>query len=123
MMGMMASINPNGEPPATVHDLTVEFEKPGAWLIANQTIDRTARPTARSRRGSRAASPPTRPRRPAVCREAALLPARQGRGLPAADPLQPASRYWTLQAIESAIFLARRPAGRRSFWWLRNRVT
>jgi len=36
----------------------------------------------------------------------------------------PASRYWTLQAIESAIFLALAAllAG-ASFWWLRNRVT
>ena len=36
----------------------------------------------------------------------------------------PASRYWTLQAIESAIFLALAGllAG-ASFWWLRNRVT
>jgi hypothetical protein len=35
----------------------------------------------------------------------------------------PASHYWTLQAIESAIFLAL--AGllaAASFWWLRRRV-
>jgi LPXTG-motif cell wall-anchored protein len=37
---------------------------------------------------------------------------------------QPASRYWTLQAVETAIFLALGGLMTgAAFWWLRRRVT
>jgi len=128
MMGMMASINPNGEAAGEVHDLTVEFEKPGAWLIANQTIDRNgeahrALPSWFARcvpaHAAAVGRAPFSPQEAAACFQRA-----KDEGYRQRIRFMPASRYWTLQAIESAIFLALAAllAG-ASFWWLRNRVT
>ena len=129
MMGMMASIDPNGEAVGEVHDLTVEFEKPGAWLIANQTIDRNgeahrALPSWFARCVPAHAAAVGRPPFSAAGSRPPASSAPRTRATGSGSRFMPASRYWTLQAIESAIFLALAAllAG-ASFWWLRNRVT
>jgi hypothetical protein len=129
MDGLMASISRNGEPRGPVRDLHVAFEKPGAWITANETIDRTGRALH------------DLPSWFALCVPGRIM------GLPGGGPVdrktsdacfkrvasegytqrityQPDSRYWTLQAIETAIFLALAAAlTAGSFWWLRHRVT
>jgi hypothetical protein len=128
MRGMMASINRDGTPQGPVRDLTVAVAERGAWVIANETVDRNGQAHR------------DLPSWFALCVPAAiqgggpgLIDAKQSAGCfarAAAEgyrqrlTFQPASRYWTLQAIELAIFLALAGALTAfSFWWLRNRVT
>src|SRR6185312_746059 len=40
---MISGITPDGRPIGPVQDLTVAVDEPGAWMIANQTIDRHGR--------------------------------------------------------------------------------
>ena len=110
-------------PIGPVQDLTVAVDEPGAWLIANQTIDRNGQAQTTCRRGSPAAFP--RPPAWAERRsDPALLQAPAREGYRQRVTSMPASRYWTLQAIETADL----PRPRRlllapaRFWWLRHRV-
>ena len=124
---MVGGITPEGLPIGPVQDLTVAVDEPGAWLIANQTLDRTGQvqselpswvarcvPAEAARMGGA-------PFGPAV--SAACFKRLHDEGYRQRVTFMPASRYWTLQAIEAAIFLALAgllAAG--SFWWLRHRV-
>ena len=62
MVGLMVGITRSGEPAGPVRDLRVDFEKPGAWIISNVTVDPAGRVlkdlpagsgSARRRRSSR----------------------------------------------------------------------
>ncbi|HEY6890973.1 MAG TPA: transporter [Solirubrobacter sp.] len=126
MTGMSASVGP-GNRPLGARDLQVRADEPGAWTLANETVDRAGRVHH------------TLPNWFAFC-----VPGAEGRIGPGPDPqmsaacfaraaregwrqritFMPASRYWTLQAIELAIFLALTGALTAfSFWWLRHRLT
>jgi hypothetical protein len=124
----MASIGPSGRP-REARELQVKADEPGAWMISNQTVDRVGRVhttlpnwfafcvPARVVAGGLGLGPDPQ--------ESAACFARAGReGYKQRITFQPASRYWTLQAIEFAIFLALAGALTAfSFWWLRHRVT
>jgi len=124
---MVGGITPEGLPIGPVQDLTVAVDEPGAWLIANQTLDRAGQvqselpswvarcvPAEAARMGGA-------PFGPGV--SAACFKRLHDEGYRQRVTFMPASRYWRLQAIETAIFLALAgllAAG--SFWWLRHRV-
>jgi hypothetical protein len=125
---MIGGISPDGLPVGPVQELTVAVEEPGAWMIANQTIDR--RGQAQSELPSwvarcvpgHAAPMGGAPFGPEV--SAACFKRLHDEGYRQRITFMPASRYWTLQWLESAIFLALTAllaAG--SFWWLRHRIT
>jgi hypothetical protein len=126
MTGMMAAIGP-GNVPQGARELQVRSDEPGAWTLSNETVDSAGRVHA------------VLPDWFAFC-----VPGREGGFGPGPDPqksaacfaraaregwrqrvtFQPASRYWTLQTIELAIFLALTGALTAfSFWWLRHRLT
>ena len=126
MTGMMAAMGPNNVP-QEARDLQVKADQPGAWMISNQTVDRAGRvhtvlPTwfAFCVPGSIAGfGPGPDPQKSAACFARAAREGWRQR-----ITFQPASRYWTLQAIELAIFLALTGALTAfSFWWLRHRLT
>jgi hypothetical protein len=129
MGGMMASIGKNGTPSGPVRDLTVRFEKPGSWIIANETVDRAGRvlhdlPSwfALCVPAEIVALPGGGPIDKAT--SAACFQRVASEGYTQRITYQPPSRYWTLQWIETAIFLALAAAlSACSFWWLRHRVT
>jgi hypothetical protein len=103
LRGLNARVSPSG-PIGPVRDLTVAIDKPGAWIIANQTLDPAGRVTR------------TVPGWVAYC-----VPAPEqvhaGPGVPGCFTrlaragyrqrvtYQPAGRYWALQAYETAFFL------------------
>jgi ABC-type transport system involved in multi-copper enzyme maturation permease subunit len=125
---MVAAMGPDGVPQGPVRELTVQFDRPGAWITANRTIDRNGRvmtelPSWFARCVPAKELGPARG--PAATETSDACFARAAReGYQQRVTFQPASRYWTLQAIETAIFLALAAlltAG--SFWWLRQRVT
>jgi ABC-2 family transporter protein len=126
MTGMMAAVGP-GNVPRGASNLQVRSDEPGAWTLANETVDGAGRVHT------------VLPDWFAFC-----VPGREGGFGPGPDPqksaacfarvaregwrqritFQPASRYWTLQAIELAIFLALTGTLTAfSFWWLRHRLT
>jgi hypothetical protein len=124
---MVGGISPDGLPIGPVQELTIASDEPGAWMIANQTIDRAGRAqselpswVARCVPGHAAGlGAPFGPEESAAC-----FKHLHDEGYRQRLTFMPASHYWTLQAIESAIFLALAgllAAG--SFWWLRHRVT
>jgi hypothetical protein len=121
--GMAAHLAPTGKPEGRVRDLKVELGKPGAWEIANQTVDAAGR-VVDSVPGFVALCipapvPGAQPHTDAGCfARLARLGYRQR------VTYQPAGRYWTFQACETAIFLglALALAG-LCFWWVRHRLT
>jgi hypothetical protein len=128
MVGLMIGITRSGEPAGPVRELRVNFEKPGAWIISNATVDPAGRVLKDLPSWFGKCAPEeifSLPSAPVTREESAACFARIAReGYSQRITFQPASRYWTLQAIETAIFLALTAlltAG--SFWWLRNRVT
>jgi len=110
-------------PDGPVVDLEIQADYPGAWLIGNDTLDRSGNPAGLL---------------PSYLSDCVRPdPERQG---PLADPVcfkrfaddgyrqrltyQPADRYWTLQAVEVAGFLVL--AGgllALSFFWVRRRIS
>jgi hypothetical protein len=129
VMGLMVGgITPEGLPTGPVMDLTVARREPGAWKIANQTIDRGGQvqselPSWVARcvpgHAARMGGAPFGPEESAAC-----FTRLHNEGYRQRVTFMPATRYWTLQWIESAIFLALAgllAAG--SFWWLRHRIT
>jgi hypothetical protein len=125
---MIAGISSAGEPAGPVQELTVAVDEPGAWMIANQTIDRNGQvqselPSWVARcvpaNAARFGAAPFGPEESAAC-----FTRLRDEGYRQRVSFMPASRYWTLQALESAIFLALTAllaAG--SFWWLRHRIS
>jgi hypothetical protein len=124
---MVGGISPEGLPVGPVEELTIAADQPGAWMIANQTIDRAGQ--AQSQLPSWVArcvpSHAAGPGAPFGRQDSAACFTRlREEGYRQRLTFMPASRYWTLQALESAIFLALAgllTAG--SFWWLRHRIT
>jgi len=128
LQGLMIQGAPgaDGIPDGPVQEVTIGVDEPGAWLIANQTIDRKGRvqdelpswfaACVPAQEGGFVRIPPER--------SAACFTRARSEGYRQRVTFMPASDYWTLQAIETAIFLALAgllAAG--SFWWLRHRVT
>jgi hypothetical protein len=123
---MMGKMTADGAPVGPVQELTIGGDQPGAWMIANQTIDRTGRATDELPSWFARCVPndlppggaPFSPEESAACFKRA-----HDEGYRQRVTFMPASRYWTLQAIETGIFLALAgllAAG--SFWWLRYRI-
>jgi hypothetical protein len=125
--GLMILGDPgDGIPDGPVEGVTIRLDEPGAWTIANQTIDRTGKaqdklPSWFSRCVPSHVPPgggPFSPEESAACFKRV-----HDEGYRQRVSFMPASRYWTLQAIETGIFLALAgllAAG--SFWWLRHRI-
>jgi len=136
LRGMAASIGRSGRPEAPVRNLTVSLDRPGAWVISNQSIDPSGKVTSTLPAWVATCVPPP----PEIGRGSPDITfmRESGRG-PVGDSAcfdrladdgyrqrvtyQPAGRYWALQAYETAIFtgLAALLFG-FSFWWLRHRV-
>jgi hypothetical protein len=117
----------DGIPEGPVQEVTIAVDEPGAWMIANQTIDRNGDvqgdlPSWFGRCVPSDVPPdgaPFKSEESAACFKRA-----RDEGYRQRVTFMPASKYWGLQAIETAIFLALAgllAAG--SFWWLRHRVT
>jgi ABC-2 family transporter len=128
MGGLMMAMPRGGGPPGPVRELTVNFDKPGAWIVSNVTVDSAGRVMNDLPSWFAGCVPKevlSLPRARANPADSAACFARVAReGYTQRITFQPESRYWTLQAIETLIFLALAgllTAG--SFWWLRNRVT
>jgi hypothetical protein len=123
LRGLMTSMGQNGEPEGPVRDVHVAIDAPGAWMIANETIDRNGVTRSELPSWFIRCVPAVAARRGATPDSAACFERVKDEGYRQRVTYMPASRYWTLQWIESAIFLALTAllAG-ASFWWLRHRV-
>jgi hypothetical protein len=125
--GMTAMMTPSG-PVGPVRNLTVSVDKPGAWIIANQTVDPTGTVvTALPSWVGDCVPPPPAPGAVQVGRpagEPACFARLAKLGYRQRITYQPAGRYWAFQAYETAIFvaLALLLIG-FSFWWLRHRLS
>jgi hypothetical protein len=105
-----------------VHDLTVETGRPGAWVTSNRTVDAAGHAVgtlppwvARCAPGLEPGS--GRARRSACFARLAAAGYRQR------VSFQAAGRYWTLQALETAVFAALALGlGGFTFWWVRRRL-
>jgi hypothetical protein len=124
---MISAIGPDGTPVGPVEEVAIAVDSPGAWKIANQTLDRAGRvqselpswvarcvPAMAARGGGGEFGP---------AESAACFKRLRDEGYRQKVTYMPASRYWTLQWIETGIFLALTAllAG-ATFWWLRHRV-
>jgi hypothetical protein len=131
LRGISANVGPNG-PVGPVRDLTVAVDRPGAWLIANQTVkDGKVQDTLPSWVATCIPAPPVPPGGGGEMRAKPIKPVGDAacykrladEGYRQRVTYQPADRYWTFQAIETAFFITL--AGllaASSFWWLRHRV-
>jgi hypothetical protein len=125
LRGMNAMIGPGGkvvEPPS---NLTVDVGRPGAWIVANETLDRGGK-VIQTLPSWVASCVPARLEPPpgAVMRAPGCFDRLTREGYRQRVAYFPADRYWTLQAIEAALFLgvALALAG-GTFWWIRHRVS
>jgi hypothetical protein len=124
LVGLLMRGNPETGPVGPVQELRIAVNSPGAWEIANETLDRTGKvqeelPSWFS--GCVPGGAPLAPRDPE--RSAACFERARAEGYRQRVTYMPADRYWALQAIETAIFLALAgllAAG--TFWWLRHRL-
>ena len=93
--------------------VTAAVNKPGAWIISNQTVDAAGHPFT---------GPPTH-----ACQGGSLQACNASIGalhLRSLVSYQPASRFWELQWTEAAIFLALAVLlGWFCTWWVRRRMT
>jgi hypothetical protein len=109
-------------PEGPVKEMRIAFDSPGAWDISNRTIDSKGRAVNTLPSWVMGCVPAHVP--DAVRRaDTGCFERLQAAGYKQQVTYQPASRYWTLQAIETGIFLALAgllAAG--SFWWLRHRI-
>ncbi len=106
-----------------VQDLVVEVGSPGAWVVRNETVDAAGRVAGTLPNWVADCGGPPGAERPRAEQDACY-----GRlaslGYRQQVAYQPADRYWTLQAYETAIFLGLGLALIGfSFWWLRRRLT
>jgi hypothetical protein len=114
LSGLLAE-GPNGP----VRELRVALVSPGAWDIANHTVDAGGRNVDFLPTWVMGCVPePLAGRVPGGGADCFARLAREGYRQQVT--YQPASRYWTIQAIETAIFLALAAALTGfSFWWVR----
>jgi hypothetical protein len=124
LVGLMIQGDPSTGPVGPVQDVRIAVDSPGAWEIANETLDRDGKVRKELPAWFFECVPKDAPRtianpeRAAACFERARTEGYRQR-----VTLMPASRYWTLQALETVIFLALAgllTAG--TFWWLRHRL-
>jgi len=125
LVGLMIAGPPvAGVPEGPVQEVRTAVNSPGAWEIANQTIDRNGKVQSELPSWFSGCVPKDVP--PALqnqARSAACFERAQAEGYRQRLTIMPADRYWTLQAIETAIFLALAgllAAG--SFWWIKHRI-
>ena len=123
--GIRARVGPSG-PIGPVGGLQVRIDKPGAWVLANETLDPSGNVTETVPTWVASCIPPPpglpgggptgSPRGSLSACFARLAKA----GYRQRVTYQPNGRYWTLQAIETAIFLAL-GGGLAGFsvWWTR----
>jgi len=116
--------------PTPVIEVTARVSDPGAWVLSNQTIDASGRPvdTLPSQLADSCVppSPPPFSSKP-VAPDAEIhscLARLADLGYRDQVVYQPASRFWTLQWAETALFLAFSAllAG-FCFWWTRHRLS
>jgi hypothetical protein len=77
---------------------TVVPDRPGAWILSSGAISAAARPVTNLPAACQGAFSGLKPSSPGPCMES--------RGIREAITYEPASRYWPLQWIETAIFMA-----------------
>ena len=108
----------DGGPRRTRARAADRIDEPGAWEISNRTVDAQGRAVSTAPgmgHGLRSGGGASGVREP--IRECF---ARRRQGYRQLVTYQPATRFWTLQAIETAIFLALAAALTGfCFWWVR----
>jgi len=128
LVGLLMHGYPSTGPIGPVQELKIALAAPGAWEIANETLDRNGKVRSElpawfarcvpGKIGPPGIAPPFPPEQSNACFKRA-----HDEGYRQRLTYMPASHYWTLQAGETAIFLAF--AGllaASTFWWLRHRV-
>lgn len=112
-----------GGRPDAVKELHVALGRPGAWVIAEETLDASGRPLRELPGWVAECVPGPGPDQHATGRPACFDRLAE-QGYRQRVTYQPASRYWTLQAYETALFagLAAVLFG-FSFWWVRGRLS
>ena len=110
-------------PGGPVEELNVSIGKPGAWVIANETLDPAAAcPAPCPSWVGDCGGPPGLAQLGA--QQTACFARLADLGYRQRVTYQPAGRYWALQAYETAIFLALALALIGfCFWWLRRRLS
>jgi hypothetical protein len=122
--GMQARLLLGGQPAGPVRNLQVDPAKPGAWVIANQTVDSAGRVVAELPAFVALCVPPPVPGAQPRSDPAGCFARLARLGYRQRITYQPAGRYWTFQAYETAIFLALALAlSGFCFWWVRHRLT
>jgi hypothetical protein len=117
-------VGPNGEPLGPVTHLTIDLGSPGAWQIANEPVDRTGAVADELPNWVVGCVPEREFRPPGIEADPGCFGRLARLGVRQHIAYMPASRYWTLQGIETAGFLVL--AGLLlggTFWWLRHRVS
>jgi hypothetical protein len=109
-------------PGGPVEELSVDLGKPGAWVIANETLDADGRVADTLPSWVSDCGGP--PGLQLGAQQEACFARLAGEGYQQRVTYQPNDRYWALQAYETAIFLAL-ALGLIGFcfWWLRRRLT
>jgi len=121
------------EGPTPMVQLVVRASEPGAWVLSNQTVDASGRPvdTLPSWMVDKCIPPPPPSAPPFSSKPVAPEPDMHScltrltdLGYRQQVVYQPASRFWTLQWAETALFLAVSAllAG-FCFWWTRHRLS
>lgn len=124
----VTSFGETGRPRGPVRDIMIRIDSPGAWIIANESINSAGEVVDELPAwvATCVAPPPGVPgeRQRAPEGDPGCFVRLAEAGYRQRVTYHPASSYWTLQAYETAIFLGL--AGLLaafSFWWLRRRVT
>ena len=129
---LSASVDPSGKTAPSARELRIGIDKPGAWIVANETLSpsgavvdelpswmSTCLPPPPSGGQEGAGDRPTR--RPAGADPIApCLERLTAEGYRQRVTYQPASRFWSFQALETGAFLGL--AGLLTgfaFWWVR----
>ncbi|ADB49313.1 ABC transporter permease subunit [Conexibacter woesei] len=112
-----------GAPADAVKELHVTLGRPGAWIVSQQTLDTSGKPLD-TLPGWIAECVPDPGPGPGPTGRPACFARLAEQGYRQRVTYQPASRYWTLQAYETAVFagLAAALFG-FSFWWVRRRLS
>lgn len=110
------------EADAPVEELVIGIDSPGAWIIGNETVDAGGK--VADTLPSWVADCGGPPEQQGSQAQRACLSRLAEAGYRQRVTYQPVSRYWTLQAYETAVFivLALLLTG-GCFWWLRHRLS
>ncbi len=106
-------------PEGPVKEMRIAVDSPGAWDISNRTIDAKGQVVDTLPAWVMGCVPGHVPQ-PGPRADPTCFKRLEAAGYRQRVTFQPASRYWTLQAIETAIFLALAAALTGfCFWWIR----